>query len=509
METTTISTHTQPAIDTNPRTKYALEAVLFVVSFLWILRPIWSIDIFFHVVIGREIAWNGIPSTDVFSAAHPDAPWTPFQVGYALFAHGIDFLGGLDLLRVTHAALLATIVIFLWRLIRLRTSGTLGALVLIACFLMLFEERIRLRPHLFNLLFEVTLLLPFALGDWRRNRRRWRIVVLLGSLAWTFMHAMGSLWFLCVVGTVAIAGADKDERRFGWIAVALAFVGIVASPGAIGGIIHVISISGDWPTFVPELAPSWRWFEYGSAYGWIAGSMPWLAVGLVVIATLRNPDRERWATIVAAGGLAFGAVWMVRLTYYSVFVFILLLPDLRFIWDKAIERWKPLSRNLNLILGCLILLFLLVVGWQRIPPTMDRGVNPWTTTLDPGFFPVDEVDALKRATVGKQIFNHTVWGGYLLYHLYPQARVLSDGRITFLNDVKDTLIHSAHRSRRIKTVTWARANWKIDLVVWPRGMMPPNRNWQLILAGPIAEVWAPRGPVADAYRTALGASREP
>ena len=118
---------------------------------------------------------------------------------------------------------------------------------------------------------------------------------------------------------------------------------------------------------------------------------------------------------------------------------------------------------------------------------------------------MQEVAILKKAKIGKEIFNHTVWGGYLLYHLYPQARVMSDGRITFLNDVKDSLYHVTKRSRRLQTVMWARANWKIDLVVWPRGMMPKNQNWDLLIAGPQAEVWAPRGPVADAYRNSLQA----
>ena len=476
---------------------------MFLISFLWVLRPIWSIDIFFHVVIGREIVANGIPSTDVFSAAHPDAPWTPFQVGYALFAHLIDVVGGLDLLRIVHSLMMATIVVLLWRRIRAATTSLWGSALLLVLFLLLFEERIRLRPHIFNLLFEVSLIIPFASGAWRSNPKRWRIIVLLSSLVWTFMHAMGSLWLLAVVGTVAVGGANGKERRFGWIAATLVFIGIVASPGAIGGIIHVISISGDWPSFVPELAPSWTWFQYGSAYGVLAGSVPWIAAALVLFAVSQNPPKERWPTIIAAGGLAFGAIWMVRLTYYSAFVFILLQPELRPLCERIEKQWTEFRFGLKHAIGILSVVFLVVLGLQRIPPTIDRGVNPWATTLDPGFFPVDEVEALKRADVGRRIFNHTVWGGYILYHLYPQARVLSDGRITFLNDVKDTLYHLSKRSRRTKVAKWARANWKIDLLVWPRGMMPPNRRWEVILKGKTAEVWAPRGPTADAYRAAL------
>jgi hypothetical protein len=496
------------AVQTNARRNRLLaEGALFLVSFLWVLRPIWSIDIFFHVAIGRELVANGIPSTDVFSAAHPDAPWTPFQVGYALFVYAIDFVGGLDLLRLVHSLLLGSVVVLLWRKIRGTTQSVWGALLLLALFFILFEERIRLRPHLFNLLFEVTVLIPFAAGTWRKSPKVWRGIILLTSLAWTFIHAMGSLWLLCVAGTVAVAGADSKERRYGWVACLLAFVGILASPGAVGGIIHVISISGDWSSFVPELAPSWIWFQYGSPYGFIAGCAPWLAVMAVIYAVCRNPERERWATIIAAAGLAFGAVWMVRLTYYSVFVFILLAPELTPLYDGLRERWG--QRRLRFGHAILLLTVCLgtVLASQRIPPTVKRGVNPWTTTLDPGFFPVDEVAALKRAKVGTRIFNASVWGGYLLYHLYPQARVLTDGRITFLSDVKDTLKHANRRSRRVYVANLAHTNWKIDLLVWGPGMMRPNKHWDLIHKGKIAEVWAPRGAIADKYRAALKATK--
>ena len=317
------------------------------------------------------------------------------------------------------------------------------------------------------------------------------------------LHACFSLTWSTKAGTIAVAGADASERRFGWTAVALAFVGILASPGALGGILHVLSISGEWATFVPELAPSWTWFQYESPYGFVAGTIPWLAVVLVIASALRQPPRAQWPTVLAAAGLAFGSVWMVRLTYYSVFVFILLHRDIQHYWSLLVARSERLDRSCNMLIGVVIVAVLTVLAWQRVPPTVKRGVNPWTTTLDPGYFPEAEVNLLKRAGVGTRIFNHTVWGGFILYHLYPQGRVLSDGRITFLNDVKDTLYHVQRRSRRLTTLKWARANWKIDLVVWPPGMMPENDMWERLIVGPTAEVWAPKGAVAVAYREAL------
>jgi len=56
--------------------------VLGVLGALWAWRPIWNIDLFWHVAVGREVMDGGIPARDVFSAADANAPWTTFQWGY-------------------------------------------------------------------------------------------------------------------------------------------------------------------------------------------------------------------------------------------------------------------------------------------------------------------------------------------------------------------------------------------------------------------------------------------
>jgi len=117
-------------------------------------------DIFSHVAIGREILANGIPETDVFSSAHPDAAWTPFQVGYEVLVAGLDAAGGLDLLRVFHALVLTVALLLAVERLRKFTGDRWFAATLFVLLLFLFEERIRLRPHVFNLLFEVAFLLP-------------------------------------------------------------------------------------------------------------------------------------------------------------------------------------------------------------------------------------------------------------------------------------------------------------------------------------------------------------
>ena len=148
-----------------------------------------------------------------------------------------------------------------------RKTGTAWlAAFMTLIFLLLFEERIRLRPHAFNLVFEVFVLLPLAAGDWRRDRARWGIALVGVAAIWAFMHAMAVFWLIAVLGTVLVFGVGLVERRWGALVLGLVALAVTFAPGALDGIAHVLRIQGGWGPYVPELAPSWSWFGLGTAF---------------------------------------------------------------------------------------------------------------------------------------------------------------------------------------------------------------------------------------------------
>ena len=446
------------------------------------------------MAIGRWITDHGIPSTDILSAAHPDAPWSPFQTGYELLVAWLDTRGGLDLLRWVHAAIFATglslAVRFFWK-----QTGRLWIVALLAlCLLTLYDERLRLRPHALNLLFETAVILPFAAGRWRLAPGRWGLLIVATALLWAFVHAMAVFWLLAVVGTVVVAGATARDRRWGLSALGLSALAVALAPGAADGIGHVFAIQGRWGPFVPELAPSWAWFELGSTYGIVCGLLPWVAATAVGAVILWKPQRERWPAVLAAAGLAFGAVWMVRLSYYAPLAVALVAPEL-----GAVLGTRRLSASMRVVtVGLAILLGAHVLPrWQA--------VDPWTTTLQPDQFPEVEAEVLREAGIGGRIFNETEWGGYLLYVLHPRATVVSDGRVTFQEDVAALLEADENPQRRGEVLETAWRQYGVDLAVRRRGIFGGHPSWELLLRGPVADVWSRKGPVTAARRAALAA----
>ncbi|MEE2779746.1 MAG: hypothetical protein VYE15_04420 [Myxococcota bacterium] len=467
-----------------------------VVLFGWCLRPIWGMDIFSHVAIGRLILSTGIPQSDVLSAAHPEAVWSPFQVAYEVLVAWMDARGGLDALRFVHAGLFATGLWLVARFVRRQTSTLGAAAALTAMCLLLFDERLRLRPHAVNLLLEAAVLLPVAAGGWRLAPRRWLWGLPVVAFCWASMHALGALWLLAVLGTVAVAGENRESRRWGWTAFGLSALGTSLAPGAIAGISTVFGSASPWAAaYVPELAPSWAWFGEGSLYGLLCGALPWVALVSVVLAVKTRPERVRWSSIIAAAGLTFGALAMARLGYYAAFAVALCLPELR--------RLRPPP-----VVPILVAAFLSVVLLAHVAPRWEAA-PPWTTTLQPDAFPEVEAATLKKAEVQARIFNRTEWGGYLLYVLHPGCTVLSDGRVIFSEDVGELLQWNEVPERRGAAAEAAYDRYGVDLLVRRRadqggGVFPEGGPWELLLRGPVADIWSRRGPVTEQRKQALG-----
>ena len=54
--------------------------------------------------------------------------------------------------------------------------------------------------------------------------------------------------------------------------------------------------------------------------------------------------------------------------------------------------------------------------------------------FDPQVFPVEAVDALEGSLPDGPVFNEFIWGGYLLYRLWPDEQVFIDGQTDFYGE---------------------------------------------------------------------------
>ena len=442
----------------------ALSVLLFVgtvvVVTAWAWRPMWDIDIFWHISVGREILDGGIPHTDLFSAAAPERPWTTFQWGYELLVALLEGRFGLGGVRLLHA-LVVGLALGFWVSWQRRITGSVAlALASGVLLLWLFEDRLRVRPQVFELLF-VVLLLPLV--QQARSGSMALMGVVLAPL-WANIHAVSSLWWLALYGAWAVG---RSERR-AWGIWLLGLLGILSAPGALPGLRNAFSSHAQWPSeFVPELGGSW---VYLNGEMWGASLFLGVLAGLGCAVAIGRSEAGRSEKLLAAGcGLA--SLLLARWAWFAA------IP-----LSLALVRFRPRGLLVLASVAGVLLVTHVAPRWSLA----DRAED-----LQRGSFPVEAADFLDQTGLRLPMDCPGRWAGYLLYRLHPPGRVLADGRLVFSEEVAELL----RRRGQLDATTFDEAvdRFHTQLLVWPVGDLPPMdpSRWKRVYADEVAAVWLP------------------
>ncbi len=442
---------------------------------MWVWRPLWDIDVFWHVAVGRAIRDGGIPTTDVFSAAHPEAAWSTFQWFYELILSWVDDAAGLAGLRAMHAVVIAGAV-GLWAGIVRRAAGSTAAAVLAAgLLLLLFEDRVRARPHVFELLFVVALV-----GLLRRQKLGVPELAALGlAPLWANLHAVSSLWWLALVGAWAVA--MRTREAFALLAVGA--VAILTAPGAWDGLVGAAASHAEWPAeFVPELRRTTVYLQEG---WWGAVMLAGVAGGLGAAVFVVRDDDATAAEKLIAVGCALAACGPARWAWFAAIPVGLLL-----VRRRPEPRWAVAG---------LALCVALAGARAGTRWSLDERLE----VLQRGRFPVAACDFLERTGVPAGVDTTGAWSGYALYRLWPTSTVLADGRLVFGPDVADLL---RRRATDPSTFDEAAGRFRTGVLLWPTGALPPldPTRWRRVHADPVAEVWWPSPMWTPANLAAAG-----
>lgn len=490
------------------RAPWAFPLIVFLAALAWALRPIWDIDVWWHMALGRHILAHGLPETDVLGVV--PMPWRTFQGGYEVFVAWLDGVGGLGLVRLVHALAVAGGMTLLGVTARKVSGSTVVAVAFLCIAVVLYEDRVRVRPHVFNLLF-IAALLPVVV---EQRRRLWELCWIVPLMAlWGAFHGPASLWGLALLGTVAVV-KPLDWR--GWVQVAAPAGALALVPGVVAGMrgaAQVHTTGRMQELFVPEHWPLRAYLDAGlGAHGVV---VPALVVGILLAAAvvsgraLRGLDGEHRhdgalaprgtsapeSLTLAAAGMGLFSILMARFAWFSLIPLLRTLRGARFGGRTA---WTAL------------VLCATLATWDLSTYVLPRwrDVDPWTTDVQPGAFPEAAAEVLARAGIEGRVFPDSQWGGYLLWRLHPGVRVLTDGRIAFPERAGEMLL-DFRRSHREAHLDEAHALWGIDLAVMRTPAFAPGRppaRWALLWADPVAEVWARKDAALAGRRQAVAAA---
>ncbi len=494
-----------------------LVAILFVAVFTMAARAPADTDTWWHLQAGRATWESGhILRSDIFSHTRQGQPWINHSwlsqvLLYLLFHHfGYAGLGLFQALVVTLAfgfvyaqmegpVFLRALVIIL--------AAAASAVIWIA------------RPQLLSFLLTAVVGYLLHLFKWRRVNRLWLLPPLF--VLWVNLHGGYALGFILLAGFLAGEvfnhllpyPPDADAPRLPWRAIGLvtlvaglSFLCLVLNPYTTRMwtyYLETVRINvlqdfiQEWqsPNFHPLSAQPFIWL--------------WLATLAAVGLSGRRLDGVDLALV---AGLSYSALLAGR----NIGPFALVAaPVLSRHAAAALDRWTAAARARGwlgpprrrretgvaprwaLVNWLLLTLVVLAAG--------AKAAVPWSAAFNRAHeretLPVGGIEWIRAHRPPGEMFNSYNWGGYLIWHLWPDYRVFVDGR-TFLYG--DRLLREYLRVRAAAPgFEDVLDEYGVNLVLVEAGSctavaLAADEDWTEVYADDIAVIFTRRPPLAAA-----------
>ena len=423
-------------------------------------------DLGWHIRNGEQIvAMHAIPHTDSFSSTMSGHTWYAWEWLYDILIAAIHHVSGLNGVVCFSAAIIAaTFVLSLH--FALRRGGNL-VVIFFLLILSLGAAAVHFlaRPHVLSWLFTVIwfeLLDSAASNEQSRNRLYWLPVLMV---VWVNLHGGFVIGFALLAIYLVGGGIEyfshRERRReiADWlkrlgIVTALAFAASFVNPYGYRLQMHIYGYLSD--RFLMSQISEFRSPDFHGA------AQQSFAVLLIITIVTLATTRQR---------LAPSRILLLLFTVYSGFYatrnlptssLLITLITAPMLSDTVAQGSKSLTmaawlrrlfartdafgsrmRNLDKAFSghvwiILVLALGLWAGMHQGGLGSTRLINAY---FDENRFPVEATSYISNHHLNEPIFSLDYWGGYLIYRLYPETKVVIDDRHDFYGDqaIKDYL----------------------------------------------------------------------
>ena len=418
-------------------------------------RLLGDASIGWHIRNGElMLSSHSITRSDPFSVTMGGQPWYAWEWLYDLKIAAIHHWFGLNGVVFFSAVIIAATFALTLRLALMGGADLPVAVLLLALALGASTIHLLARPHVLSWLLTLIWfhLLDSSTDFPERSRRLWWLPVLM--LLWVNLHG-GFVVGLVLLGLYVVSDAiryfrcdDGEERRSR--AVQLRQLGAVAAASLMASLInpycyklhvHVYRyLSNRWlMNHIDEfLSPNF----HGVAQQCFVAI---LLITIVALAVVENkPSLSRLLVILFA---AYSGLYASRSLPVSSLLLTLIIgpvltkavgeastaPELSSRLRTWFSRWEGFASRVGKMetrfSGHLWPLTALLLGILVCANQGKLGDRRWIDShFDPKHFPVQASAVIIQRNLREPIFAPDVWGGYLIYRLYPQTRVFVDDR---------------------------------------------------------------------------------
>ncbi len=392
-----------------------LPIFLIVITFILSITPLRDFDIWFHLKSGEVIAHQGIIHHDVFSYVTQGREWFPYEWLFQVTVYYFSQLFGFESLKFLTAFFTTFIIGMTYVIIKSFSKiNTVYALIICTFFYASTTEFYTARPQIIAysfLLINLYLILLYSL----KNKNLLYLTIPV-TLLWANLHGSIFIDIFLFLGYALAAflsfWLERKQEDF--------------NKGKVLGIWAVITVA---LTILPPLGILqyrllWEFFLKRATISHFVAEWTPLAVDPVAFWIYTIPAifiLISFIILVWKKKLWKDALWLVPIvpliptTYLANRNAFLGSLGLMIVLGWTVSKIKK-SRLVILIL-CIFLSFNIWVFWEKRQYTLNNRV----------YYPVYAVNFIKHNLHG-HMFNEYGYGGYLLYHLYPEQKVFIDGR---------------------------------------------------------------------------------
>lgn len=413
------------------------------------VRLLGDAGIGWHIRTGQQIlATHAIPRVDPFSSTMQGQPWFAWEWLYDLFAGQLEASLGLNGVVWLTAVVIASVFSLLFRLLTRRGTHIGVAVILVLLAVSASMIHFLARPHVVSWLFT---LIWFAILDgseqpaspggeraWSAQRRLWILPVLM--LVWVNVHGgflvgfvllaifwLGAAWSWLTANHTRIEDALRkiaarqralDLALAGALSAAASFV----NPYGWNLYRHIYGYLSD--RFLMDHIDEFRSPDFHGA-----AQKCFLALLLVTLAVLAARGRElRLSAVLTILFAVYTGLYASRNIPVSSLLLVMVIGPLTVVpWGERLsEKMTAVECSLRGHLWPIIatvLTFLIAANGGRIGSQSLMDAH-----FDPKRMPVAAVDFLTQRGGDGTVLTTDFWGGYVIYRMYPQVRVVVDDR---------------------------------------------------------------------------------
>ena len=404
----------------------AVIALLLCWYSLFLLRDINLVtaDLGRHLKNGELFFQNfQVPSVNLYSYTYPDFTFINHHWGSGVVFFLIEKFFGLAGLSFFFISLsLLTFWIF-FRLAQ-KMSNFFIALPVALLAIPLLGERTEIRPEIFSYFFAG--LFFWILWHFQKGRLsfRWLFLLPLIELLWVNYHIYFFLGFL-ILGSFWMEDLISERKNLKKLSIILILTGLssLINPFGIQGLIYPLLIFGNYGYRVVENQTVWfleNLQVFHTNFPVFKLALAFLGIGSLTLLILKRKSFSLalFLPLIVLTGLALMAIR--NFTLWGLF----LIPALSYILENLKDKIRVSEKSQKIILSfSAILIFLLTFFLSRNSLQINQ-------ELPNNFFSKINASAefFKKEKLQGPIFNNYDIGGYLIYHLYPQAKVFVDNR---------------------------------------------------------------------------------